>query len=268
MNILINKKHFFIVFIAILAMSFVFASPTNAAKKNKSGIQLLHFKAQDGFNLAGYIHVPKKNSVKTKIPLVIFIHSIGRDSDSWLTFPSQIYGLGIATFSLDLRGHGESIKNKNDKYRYWINFDNKDFAKYPEDIISAINYIKKQYPEVDTGKTAIIAAGIGANAAIIAGSKNNTAVKTMILLSPTLSYKGLETRIPLVAYGNHPILILASREDTFAYKGSSELIKYGQGTKELKIFPYGGDGIDLIKFQPETKGIIINWLKTKLLNIK
>ena len=179
-------------------------------------------------------------------------------------FPLQIHSLGAAVFTMDLRGHGQSIKNKNGKYRYWVSFNNKEFAKYPDDIVSAINYIKKQYPEISTNKTAIIAAGIGANAAIIAGSKSKS-IKTLILLSPTLSYKGLETRISLVGYGHHPVLIMASKEDVFAYQDSLELIKYGQGEKVLKVFPYGGDGIDLIKFQPETKEMIISWLKTKFL---
>ena len=260
-----NKRKIFIFFIIILALFFLVSNPIIAAKKNKAGPQLLQFQAKDGFNLSGYLQVPKKNSAKGKIPLVIFVHSIGRNSASWQKFPDQILGMGAAVFNMDLRGHGESVKNKNEKFRYWVNFKDKDFAKYPTDIISAINYIKQQYPEINTNKTAIIAAGIGANASIIAGSKSAGNVKTLILLSPTISYKGLDTRIPLVAYGNHPVLIMASREDIFSYKGSIELIKYGQGAKVIKIFPSGGDGIDLIKFQPETKGIIINWLKTKFL---
>jgi len=174
----------------------------------------------------------------------------------------------MAILALDLRGHGQSIMDKKGKRKYWQNFSDKDFQKYPEDICSALDSIRQQYPEININKVAIVASNISANAAVIAASKNNKAVKTLVLLSPTINYRGIETRIPMAEYGHNPVLVVVSEKDRFSYIGSSELIKYAQGIKELKVFPDGGNGTSLLKFQPESQKIILDWLNKYFVETK
>lgn len=236
----------------------------SAASKDNAQVQ---FVSKDGFNLVGIMNIPKSATIKTKVPLVIFLHSLGGSKETWRTFPTQVEGLNVATFSIDMRGHGQSTMNKSQKKSYWQNYTNETFAKYPTDIAYAVKYVKDNYPEVDTSKYAIVAANISANAAIIASGEKLITPKTLILLSPTMSYKGLNSSTPLVNYGTKPVLIIASKSDKFTYSECSSLIKYAQGVKQLQSFPTGGNGEELLLFQPQSKGIIINWLKKYLLNI-
>lgn len=263
MNILKSRKFFSFILI-ILLMSCFICTPEIWAAKNTSNAVNVQFTAKDGFNLTGSLCIPKNKSAKNRVPLAILLHSIGGTRMDWLDYPNKIKNLGIAVLVVDLRGHGQSIINKNGRRRYWQNFNDKEFQKFSDDIISAINYIKTQYPEIDVNKIALIGSDIGANAAVVASGQYSKGIKTLVLLSPTTDFKGIDTRIPMVSYGNHPVLIMVSHNDRFSYFGASELIKYAQGKKVLKVFPYGGNGIDLLKFQPESQKIIINWLNTCL----
>jgi len=247
----------------VLCLVFSLKSTVYAAKA--SGPTIVQYQATDGFNITGLLDLPSGSSIKKKVPLVIFLHSLGGSKIEWGTFPNSVKSLGFATLNIDLRGHGQSILDKRNKKKYWPNFNKTDFSKYPSDVSLAINYLKENYPEINTGKIAIIGSDIGADTAILAGYRFNKNVKTLILLSPTTFYKGLDTRVPLVGYGVHPVLIIVSQSDRFSYNDSTELIKYAQGKKVLKAYPYGGSGIDLLKFQPDSKGLILNWLKTNLI---
>ncbi|OGI02833.1 MAG: hypothetical protein A2104_01530 [Candidatus Melainabacteria bacterium GWF2_32_7] len=243
---------------------FLFAADASFAKKKKKGAVELDIQVRDGFHIIGLLDVPKKTTVKNKAPLVIFLHSIGKDYTEWGTFPSIVKDqLNIATLNINLRGHGKSVLNKNSRKVYWQNFQNKDFEKYPYDVIDVLKYIKEQYPEIDSSKVAFVGASLGANTALMSGSYGVNA-KTIVMLSPMLNYKGYDLRLPVVKYGNHPLLFMVSKKDIYPYKSCIELIKFAQGKKLLKVYPYGGTGVNLIKFQPDAKPLIINWIKESL----
>lgn len=225
------------------------------------GPTIIQYQSKDGFNIAGVLDVPKNASVNKKAPLVIFLHSLGGSKSDWGTFPNSVKSLGYATLALDLRGHGLSILDKKNKKKYWPNFKQKEYSKYSDDVNMGIKYLKDNYPEINANKVAIIGANIGADTAILAGSKSSSNIKTLILMSPFSHYKGIDARIPLVEYGTHPVLILVSKSDHFVYNDSSQLIKYAQGKKQLKVYPFGGNGISLLKFQPASKTVILDWLK-------
>jgi len=256
MSILRNKIS---VFIITLGLIFISIAPVLSIGDN-SGVSEVQFASKDGFSLTGSLYLPKNKSLKNKVPLVILLHSLGKTRIDWEDFPIKIKNMGAAVLVMDLRGHGKSILDKKNKRKYWQNFSDKEFQKFPDDVDAAIKYIKQQYPDININKTGIIGADVGANAAIVGASRYSQYVKTLILLSPTTDFKGIETRIPMVAYGAHPVLIFVSRGDRFSYIGSSELIKYAQGIKQLKVYPSGGNGMRLLEFQPETQKLMIDWL--------
>ncbi|MDD3150390.1 MAG: alpha/beta hydrolase [Candidatus Gastranaerophilales bacterium] len=261
-----NKKFFTI----LLALLIIFSNVCSDAyaKKSSDKFAIIQFQSTDGFNLIGDLVIPKKASRKNKVQLVIFAHALGRSKDDWSDLLKKVQGLNVATLNLDLRGHGQSILNANEKLSYWRNYSDKTFVKYPDDIKSAIKYIKDFYPEIDSTQIALIGANIGANASIVAAKSSKENVKALVLLSPTLEYKGIKTPIALLDYGEHPILLMASEKDKFTYEDCKKLIKYAQGNKVFKIYSFGGNGLDLIKFQPDSQDYIINWLSTQFINIK
>jgi predicted esterase len=243
---------------------FLFTADASFAKKKKKGPVEVDIQVRDGFHIIGQLDIPKKTTVKNKVPLILFLHSIGADSAEWGTFPASVKDqLHLATLNIDMRGHGKSNLNKNSRKIYWQNFTNKDYQKFPYDVVDVLKYIKTQYPEIDSSKVAIIGTNLGANTALMSGSYGVNA-KTIIMLSPMLQYKGFDLRLPIVKYGNHPLLFMASKKDKYPYQSCLELIKFAQGKKLLKVYPSGGNGVELLKFQSDAKPLIVNWLKENL----
>lgn len=260
-----NNFHKILSFLLIIFLCvFLFTADASFAKKKKKGPVEVDIPVRDGFHIIGQLDIPKKTTVKNKVPLVVFLHSIGEDSAEWGTFPSTVQEqLKVATLNVNLRGHGKSVLNKNSRKVYWQNFQDKDFRKLPYDIVDVLKYIKEQYPEIDSSKVALIGTSLGANTALMTGSYGVNA-KTIIMLSPMLNYKGFDLRLPIVKYGNHPLLFMVSKKDRYPYQSCIELIKFAQGKKLLKAYPYGGSGVNLVKFQPDAKPLIINWIKESL----
>ena len=64
-----------------------------------------------------------------------------------------------------------------------------------------LKYLEKQYPEVDSRNIAIIGASLGASVGLMTASYEKTnSIKTVIMLSPMLKYKGFDLRLPIVDY--------------------------------------------------------------------
>jgi len=253
------------IFLLIIFLGvFLFTADTSFAKKKKKGAVEVDIQVRDGFHIIGQLDIPAKTTIKNKAPMVVFLHSIGKDYTEWGTFPAAIKDqLNVATLNVNLRGHGKSFLNKNSKKIYWQNFQSKDYQAFPYDVIDVLKYIKEQYPEIDSSRVAIVGTSLGANTALMTGSYGVKA-KTIIMLSPMLNYKGFDLRLPIVKYGDHPLLFIVSKKDKYSYQSCLELIKFAQGKKQLKVYPYGGNGVNLIKFQPDAKPLIVNWIKTSL----
>ncbi|MEI8389600.1 MAG: alpha/beta fold hydrolase [bacterium] len=255
-----NFRKIFSILMIVFLCVFLVNTDASFAKKKKKGPVELDIQVRDGFHIIGLLDKPKKTTVKNKVPLVIFLHSIGEDSTEWGTFPSEVKDkLKVATLNVDLRGHGKSILNKNSRKIHWQNFQDKTFGKFPYDVVDILKYIKDQHPEIDSSRVAIVGASLGANTALMAGSYGVN-IKTIIMLSPMLQYKGFDLRLPIVKYGNHPLLFMVSKKDRYPYQSCIELIKFAQGKKLLKSYPFGGSGVNLVKFQPDAKPLITNWI--------
>ncbi len=254
-----------LVFVSILCFN---STCVYSAKKIKETEPIeIEVPSFDGFYIAGNLDLPTYATVSNKAPLVIFLHSLGATSISWGNYPRKFKKLGMATLTIDLRGHGKSIKNKDNKNKYWQHFKTADFKKYPKDITSVLKYLKEEYPEVDTSNVAIVGSSLGATTALMTAISGEP-IKTVVLISPMLEYKGFDLRLPIVKYGEHPILFLTSKKDRYSFDSCEELIKFAQGKKMLKSYPNGGHGLILLKFQPESEKTILNWVKTIIVKEK
>lgn len=224
----------------------------------------------DNFNMTGNIYTPKLPKGQ-KAPLVVLLHAIGTNKRSWGDLPDQIAAKGYACLALDLRGHGQSIYNSRLKERSWMYFTNKDYAKYPQDVISAIEAVKTEYgKKIDTNKMIFVGNNIGANTAVLAASKINQKgyyVKSIVMISPRLKIKNLFIPIELVHFGTHPILIFDNKNIQKGFNETLEIKKYAQGECVLKASNGGGMGASLYKSTPSIKTDILNWI-TKIFSSK
>jgi pimeloyl-ACP methyl ester carboxylesterase len=235
----------------------VFAKGSSKASLTKN----VEVETKDKVLIEGILELPKGATIKNKVPLVIMLHSLGSNKEIYNPLVEDFRSRGIASLRIDLRGHGQSIiRSESEKKTYWQQYADKEFEKYPKDVLSVIDFVKENFQQVNTDKSAIIAADLSANVAIIVGSQRNKSIKAMILLSPCMQYKTLKAPVQIVAYGNHPILFIVSKLDKHSYYQSTELLKYAQGKKKLEVLAFGGVGDRMLKLNPSTKPLIIKWL--------
>jgi predicted esterase len=258
------KKLLYLLLIVCLFTCLISADCCFAKKKKKGAVEVETL-VRDGFHIISKLDMPKTASIKNKVPLVVFMHSIGEDANEWGTYPETVKEkLNVATLRMDFRGHGKSIINKKGKKVYWQYFvTNKEYQKFPYDVIDVLKNIKEQYPEIDTSRVSFVGSSLGANIALMAGSYGTNA-KSIVMLSPMLNYKGFDLRLPIVKYGEHPLLFIVSKDDVYPYSSCKELIKFAQGKKMLKVYPTGGTGTDLLKFKPDARTLTTNWIQQSL----
>ena len=203
--------------------------------------------ASDGLILIGTYYTPADS--ESPWPGVILLHMLWSDRSAWDEYAYELAGNGFAVFALDMRGHGETGGEVN-----W------DLAA--EDIRLIWDNLSER-EEIDPARMGIVGASIGANMALVSGA-NEPEVRTVILLSPGLSYAGVETTVAIKAYGERSVFIVASQEDTYAADSSEKLNELALGESKLEMYQDAGHGTFMLENQPELRGGIIDWLRDHL----
>jgi pimeloyl-ACP methyl ester carboxylesterase len=176
---------------------------------------------------------------------------LGSNRQVWANngFSQLLADSGYAVLALDMRGHGETGGSRD-----W------DLAE--EDLQMAWEWFTG-LDEVAGGDTAVIGASIGSNMALITGA-NIPDVKTVILLSPGLDYRGVTTDDAIAAYGNRPVLIVASQEDSYAANSSETLADLAEGEAKLIMYNGAGHGTNMFGPQSDLAPALLDWLNSYL----
>lgn len=201
----------------------------------------------------------EKSSAQKKLPVVLLLHSIGYSSLDWSNLIKDLNKAGYAVIAMDLRGHGQSVYDKTFHKKSWLYFTNKTFQKYPSDVIGIINQVQAQAKNLDMKNMAIVGADIGANTAVLATVDMKIKPKTLVLISPTETFKGLYIPIALTKI-NMPILSMTSTKDRYSIQAQRELAKFSQGGFYAQNYPNGGMGMIMIKVNPSMSMDITKWV--------
>lgn len=224
----------------------------------------IEYQSSDQFHIKADLYLPPKFSKKMRAPVVILLHSLSENRNVWKKYSIALATKGYAVFVPDLRGHGESILDKKNRRSFWRSFKKEQWILMPQDVISGIDYLKNNNPQANIDKIIIVGSSMGAAAGVITAEKEKDKVKAIALLSPFCNYKGMESRVPLVNYGEHPLLIIVSKTDRASYDASQELIKYAQGEHEIALVNNAGHGTVMLKFEPKLVPLLYKWLEKNL----
>jgi len=255
------------IIVLILLISFVFipfSLDAAAKEKKKKSVRTVEIQTKDELILTGTLTIPETASTKQKVPLVILLHSLGSNRLTYTTLAEKLKAKNIASLSIDSRGHHNSTTKLNGKRTFWQNYSKKTFAKYPTDIIEIMDYVKGEFVAIDTNRISILGADINANAAAIAAAKPGTKIKSLVLISPTMNFKGLAPSQSLMNYGNHPVMIIVSKNDTLHYKDAIILEKYVTGKVNFVSTQTGGTGDNIIRKNPYLNSSIADWISKNI----
>ncbi len=259
--------------VAILTLVFVFSAQTvfaaqAKATKTKKLYTEREFSVQtrDGHLIRSYLSYPK---TKMKgYPTIIMLHALGYNSTYWISLQEKFNAQGYAVLRIDLRGHGKSVYDKSFHQRSWRNFKNEDFEQYPNDVIQTIQYIEKQTMKPSFVNYALVGSDIGANTAIIVARKMKIKPRALVLLAPSMEFKGLYVPVVLTEIGKTPILAIASKTDKYYMEQQVKLARFAQGTFDVANAETGNSGMLILKQHPEFQNAIVTWTEQYFRNAK
>ncbi|GIU00160.1 hypothetical protein TSL6_06660 [Sulfurovum sp. TSL6] len=151
----------------------------------------LSLTTEDGFELHGWLVKPK-NTMKTT-PIVLLAHQFGSDHTSWDSLMKRLHEKGMATLSVDLRGHGKSIMQNGVENRVKIPKNTSEvrdaftesaqkvgFSKIPQDLIAWLEMMEEDN-SLDMQQLYLIGASLGG--ASLIPVLNDYDAKALITLS-------------------------------------------------------------------------------------
>ncbi len=225
--------------------SVVTTMPAPAA--SLSSTEVLTFEGADGLAIAATLTRPGGTG---PFPGVILLHMLGSERGVWadVGLVEALAGAGYAVLAVDMRGHGETggaadwTLAADDLGRVW-------------DAFVALD-------SVDDARTAVIGASIGANMALRLGV-DRPDIRAVVALSPGLDYRGVTTAELPAAYGDRPLLLVASEDDAYA-ADSVRALAESAADPRVEMYATAGHGTNMFAAAPELTPLLIGWLDDQL----
>jgi dienelactone hydrolase len=117
--------------------------------------------------------------------------------------------------------------------------------------------------EIDPARIGLVGASIGANLALNFAA-GEPAVKTLVLLSPGLNYRGVTTEDAMTAYGRRPVMLVSSAEDREAAVAVDRLQQLAQGQQSVLSLQDQGHGTAMLGRENGLEDAILKWLRETL----
>lgn len=167
----------------------------------------------------------------------MLLPGIGQTRDSYpLSFISKLHENfpEAIVIAIDMRGHGESTN-----FGTWQSFDTATFKDMKTDVIAVQTYLASDYPAIK--QYYIVGASIGSSAAMLASAQNTKIVK-IAMLSPGVSYQGVDISDEVKDY-ILKLFIAASGGDAASATAIYDMCPSLH--KTLKIYDGSAHGTDL-----------------------
>lgn len=247
--------------ILILTFFLLFLNPVLAASVVKKDISV---QSVDGFSIKAVLEYPKVKKQK-EFPTVVLLHSLGYSSEWWETLPKELLDSGYAVLRIDLRGHGRSVYNSKLVRTSWKSMTNSAYAKYPDDVVKVIDYVKSENTKkIFFNNYAIVGADIGASTAVLAADKISYKPKTIVMLSPVVKTKGLFIPVKMANLSNIDILAISGTDDVSGAESAEYLKKFAQAAFMTYTSEAKSTGMIMLKNDTSLAKIITSWINEYL----
>jgi alpha-beta hydrolase superfamily lysophospholipase len=228
------------------ALAVLIVSPA-ATTSVRGASQRVSFRTDDGLTLAGTWYEPSTRPA----PAVVLVHMLQKSRRDWDQFASRLASEGIGALAFDLRGHGESPGSPQ------------DYAAMVNDVRAARRFVASR-SDVAPTRIGIAGASIGASLAALAAG-DDPAVTALVLLSPTMEYRGLRMDAAIKKFGARPVLLVASDDDGYAMRTVRDLQKAAGGVREAMLLSHAGNGTAMLGNDPDISRRLVEWLRRTLL---
>ncbi len=243
--------------ISLIAALCRFAPPALAlaagAAMPAAGRETVSFKTSGGCVLEAVYQPASSGSY-----VFVNTHGLGSGRAEWGTLEGGLKKRGCGYLSLDLRGHGRSLRCPGGRADYKT-FSAEQWAGLSADIRAAADYLKSR--KVPRERLVLCGASIGANLSLKAAAEGLRPAG-IVLLSPGLSYAGIEAGAYLEGFGAVPLLLAASEDDAYAWESAGQLAARAKLRGLPAVFRAGpgGHGANMLsEASPGLLNYILDW---------
>lgn len=184
----------------------------------------------------------------------VLLHARPTDKESWKGFASMLNEAGFHVLAIDFRGHGKSSG------KHYEEMSDEETQKSIFDVMAAVDYMRRQNPDMQLG---LVGASIGANLAMQYAAANPASF--LVLLSPGLNYRGVETGRLAVALPNLPVYFMSALDDPRVEGNATQTETLynacASQKKTINILRQGGHGTDMINTNQELAAQVVDWIK-------
>jgi dienelactone hydrolase len=211
----------------------------------------------DSVVIAGTYYAPGAATA----PAVVCVHMLGKDRRSWSDFAQRLQGQGYAVLTLDLRGHGQSLRAPGRELSLKT-LTEADFAAMYRDVAAAVDWLRHR-PDVDAKRIGLVGASIGANVALQYAALD-TLIRGVVLISPGQVYRGVKLEPAMKQFGVRPVLLVAAEDDNYSLVTVRSLSHIARAPVDTLIYPEGGHGTYLLRAALDLSERIIKFLDSHL----
>lgn len=234
---------------AIVLVLLILASVVTSAEGGEERIEI----PSDGWKIIGTLNMPV---AENPLPVVIFCHTLwGGNRSEYDSLATVFADNGIASFRIDLRGHGESLTHGKLARRDL----NPDFVfdAWP-DVAAAHQYIKT-VSGIDSNRIGFIGASYSGELVAKAGRNYEFGKAYVILSSGLFSPESIVWMEKSEVAWHHIVA-----EDDNIFPVSIMKLVQARGYADVTLFTTGGHATALLNSQPQLGQDLATWFKEKL----
>ncbi|MFK7987824.1 MAG: alpha/beta hydrolase [Sandaracinaceae bacterium] len=155
-------------------------------------------------------------------PLVVLVHQLSSQRAEWTPLLRHLAAdPALATFAVDMRGHGESTEGRGGQTLAWQAFEPSDWEAVEGDLVAVLDALLER---LRPARVILVGSSIGSSAVVRAAAEDER-VHAVAALSPGRAYRGLDALTPLTALGSRPLLALASRQEQAAAETARDMAR-------------------------------------------
>ena len=202
---------------------------------------------------------------------VLLLHQLGSNRGEWQPLVDRLQRPpAVTVLSLDLRGHGDSVRGPQSDQETWEGFgeDPARWAGLPRDAAAGARYL---FNAGAARSVVVVGSSIGASAAV-AGLADEPRVVGLAMISPGVAYHGLDALGPMRAYAVLPTTpartawLLAGERDGESAAAVASLATEATGIPvERAVVPASdAHGVSLLNADPTRWDALERYVRTVL----
>jgi len=188
-------------------------------------------------------------------PAALLLHMMPATKESWREFAMSLIDRGFSNvLAIDLRGHGESVLQGEQRLNY-REFSDVQHQQKIRDVEAAVTWLEGL--GITKDRLLVAGASIGSNLAIQYGAEHDS-IPAVVALSPGLNYHGVTTLDKMPNYAERELYLAASEEDTRSFEADRKLHE-AASSSTLKELTDAGHGTTMFEKADGFMEEVVEW---------